>query len=363
VVQELSVGGAQRHATALTLGLDGRVERIVLCTSGGEHFRPPLVAAGIPIERIPRPKPQPHKLVPAAIALAAVLRRERPHLVHAWNPGAVGAAALARVLARCPDVALIGSYHGVPGRPVARAARVFALTADLVVACGPLPAAELLEAGLPASRVVAINNAVDAVSARSALEVRNEFGLNGDEVVVTVGRYAEEKNQALLIDALAELAPRRPRLRALVVGEGPLEGALRERIAARGLTGIAQVTGPRLDSVDIMAAADVFALSSSSEALPFVVLEAMSVCCPIVATAVGGIPDVVQHERTGLLVAKDDRSGLAAGIERLLDERALARALAANAEQLVEQKFSLETMVERYAAVYESVVAARARRV
>jgi glycosyltransferase involved in cell wall biosynthesis len=239
---------------------------------------------------------------------------------------------------------------------------VFRLSSDLVVACGATAAAQLREFGLPAGRVVTIFNAVDAEPTRSRDEVRAEFNLDGEDLVVTVGRLADEKNQALLIDALSELAPRRPRLRALLVGEGPLDEALRTRIEARGLGKVARLTGPRLDAIDIMAAADVFALTSRWEALGIVLLEAMSVGCPVAATAVDGVVDVVRHEETGLLVAPGDRSGLAAAIERLLDDGPLRAKLTANGEELVERKFATATMVERFAAAYESVVAARRRR-
>jgi glycosyltransferase involved in cell wall biosynthesis len=161
------------------------------------------------------------------------------------------------------------------------------------------------------------------------------------------------------VDALAELAPRRPKLRALLVGEGPLEEELRERIRSRGLGSVAELTGRRLDALDLMAAADVMALPSSYEALGVVLLEAMSVGCPVAAAAVGGIPNIVEHERTGLLVRPDDAAGLAAAIERLLDDRELRQTVVANGAELVERKFSAETMVERFGAAYVSAVERR----
>jgi glycosyltransferase involved in cell wall biosynthesis len=360
VVQALSLGGLERVAVTLASALAERGARVCVATSGGDALLPPLRAAGVTVDWIPRPKPG-LGTIRAARSLATILELERPDVVHAWNPAAAMSAALARRLARLPETAVVSSYQGVPGRPIGRAARVFAATSDLVVALGPNAAAGLRQT-LPAGRVVTIYNAVAAVPRRSPAEVRDEFNLNGEELVVTVGRCVQEKNQALLIDAVAELAPRRPKLRAFIVGEGPLESELRSRIAERGLDAVARLTGPRLDAVDIVAAADVFALSSSYEALGVVLLAAMSVGCPVAATAVGGVPDVVEDGRTGLLVPSGDARRLAGAIERLLDDRTLRESVTAGGRELIERKFSTETMVDRFEAAYESAVARRRAR-
>jgi glycosyltransferase involved in cell wall biosynthesis len=359
LIPSLYYGGLERVAVTLTVHLAPRVRRIVVCTKGGDAFRMSLVEAGIPILQIPRPRPRPRAQLAAARVLARVIRREEPDVIHAWNPAASLAAALARRLARRPEIAIVSSYQGVYDLPISRAAWALTVSADVVASLTPTSTELLLEHGLPPSRVVTVYNAVPGKTARGPEEVRAEFGLNGSELVVNVARYAREKNQALLIDALAELAPRRPSMRALIVGEGDLRPELQARIEDHGLGGVVQLTGPREDAVDIVAAADVFALSSNDEAMGVVLLEAMSVGCPIAAVAGGGVPDVLDHERTALLVPRRDPFGLAAAIERLLDDPALGESLAENGRGVVGTKFSVETMVERFGAIYESVVEAR----
>jgi glycosyltransferase involved in cell wall biosynthesis len=360
VVPALAVGGLERVAVLLTLGLVERGHHVLVCTRAVRAFDEPLRAARVQIELIPRPRARPWQLLRSALALAPIVRRERPDVIHAHNPAAAAAAALARGLARRRGTAIVASYHGVDAHRLGRAAAALALLADAVVAVSPSAANQLEERGLP--RVTWIYNGIDPVVERSREEVRREFGVEDAELLVTVGRYSAEKNQALLLGAIAELAPRRPRLRALLVGEGPLRKELQARIEELGLAEAVQLTGPRADAVDIVAAADVFALTSSSEALGIALLEAMSVGCPVVATEVGGVPDFVRDGETGLLVADGDAAGLAEAIERLLDDATLREKLVREGQALVRNTFGKETMVERYLAVYNSAVARRRAR-
>ena len=362
VIPVLAVGGLERMAVSLTLGLQERVERILVCSYRGDAFRPQLEEAGVPIELIPRPRPNPRAVLRSALALAPILRRESPDVVHAHNPGAAAAAALARRLARRPDIAVVASFHGVDSDRIGRAARVLARSADLVVAIAGAPADDLRSAGLNGSRVVVVHNGVETANRKTAVDVCGELGLQDAELVVSVGRYAEEKNQALLLDALSRLAPTRPRLRALLVGTGPLKAELSDRIGQLGLEGVVQLTGTRLDAVDLVAAADVFVLSSDREGLPVALLEAMAVGCPVVATAVGGVPGVVEDGESGLLVPPGDAPALAAAIERLLDDPQLRSLLAENARDKVAREFSERAMVEGYEAAYLSAVEARRTR-
>jgi glycosyltransferase involved in cell wall biosynthesis len=357
-VPSLWHGGAELVAVSLALALRERVERLVIASSGGDPYTERVRAAGIPLEIIPRPWARPWALFRSAGALARLLRRERPHVVHAHNPGASAAAAIARVLARMPKLAIVATYHGVPPARVRRAMQAFALSADLVVGVTPSATHALVEGGLPDERAATIFNAVEVEARRSAAEVRSEFGVpHGVPLVVNVGRHVEEKNQALLVDALARL--RRP-LRALFVGDGPMTDTLRERVAAAGLDGECVLTGERGDAPDLIAAADVFVLSSDREALPLVVLEAMSLSTPVVSTAVGGVPDVVADGETGLLAPIGDGAALATAIGRVLDERELADRLATAGKRFVEEHCSFPAMVAAYLDVYRDAIERRA---
>jgi len=358
LVPTLDMGGLERMAAILCVELAPHCGDLVVYTQGGA-FERPLREAGVRIERIPAPRPRPGRLAASSVRLARLLRRDRPDVLHAHNPTAAAAAGAARVLARAGELAIVTTYHGVGPERHRRANVAHGPTSEIVVGCGPSATRELLEAGLPASRSATVYNAVDTRTTRAADEVRREFGAADAELVVTVGRYVEEKDHALLLDALARLAPSRPRLRALLVGYGHLEPELRRQTADLGLEGVATLTGERADAIDVVAASDLFVLSSAREALPMALLEAMGLGVPVVATAVGGVPDAVRDGVTGLLVPPGDPDALAAAIARVLDDGTLRDRLARGGSALAARRSSPAAMAERYAAVYLAAVAAR----
>jgi glycosyltransferase involved in cell wall biosynthesis len=360
VIPYLGYGGLERVGTLLALALQRDVERLVVCSVGGEPFESALLEAGVTVVRIPRPRARVGRLVRSATALARVLRRERPHVVHAHNPAAGAVAALARILALQPRLAIVTTYHGVPPDKFGRASRTLAFSSDVVVGVGSAVTSALRAAGVAEERSATIYNAVEAAPARGREEVRREFGAEDAELVVTVGRYMPEKNQALLLDALAILAPRRPRLRALVVGYGPLEDDLRNQVETLGLGAVCEITGERHDVYDLMGAADCFALSSDWEALPLVVIEAMTLGCPVVSTDLLGVRDLVTDGENGLLMPVGEPAALAAGIERVLDDPALAQRLSAAARDTVRERCSMKVMVSSYEELYARAVEARA---
>jgi glycosyltransferase involved in cell wall biosynthesis len=352
-----ATGGLERVATTLAVGVVERVERLVVCFALPGPFEAPLRDAGIDLVRIERPAPSLRGQLWAPLQLARIFRRERPDVVHAHNPAAAAAVSTARLVSGRRDAAIVTSFHGGPNEQARLASLVLGATSDLVVGVGPTSTRAL---GLPPGRTVTVLNAVDAEPGRSREEVRRSLGAEDAELVVNVGRYFGLKNQALLLDVLAEIAPRHPRLRALLVGAGPLEDDLRARVRQLGLEGVVDITGERRDVLDLVAAADVFVLSSDTEALPLALLEAMTLGRPVCSTAVGSIPDVVADGVSGLLVPPRDSGALAAAIERLLGDPEGAARLGEAGRRDIVRRFSVEEMVERTLIVYED--AARARR-
>lgn len=362
LIPSLETGGLERVAAALTLELRDLVEHVVVATSGGEPLEAMLREDGVNLRKVARPYPRPLPLVRAAAGLVPLLRRERPHVVHAHNPGAGVAAALARLLSGRRDLAIVTTYHGVmPGR-MSRASAAMERSSDVVVAIAPAATRVLVEHGLDPAKSATVLNAVEPVPKRGRDAIRAEFGVADAELVVTVGRYAEEKNHALLVEALALLAGRRPRLRALLVGVGELEEELKAQVRRLGLDDVVAITGERADAIDITAAADVFALSSDWEGLPLAVLEALALGTPVVSTDVGGISDAVRDGETGLLVPPRDPEALAAALERVLADRELAERLAAGGLAFAAAELAERAMAERYVEIYSSAVSARRKR-
>ena len=357
-VPSLWQGGAELVAVNLAFALKDRVGKLVFASSGGEPYTQRLRDGGIELVIVPRPKPRLIPIIRSARALARVLRRERPHVIHAHNPGASAAAWLARRLARTPGTAIVTTYHGVVPARVGHANRALAWFSDLVVGVGPTATETLVARGLPAESTRTIFNAVDPEIHRSRDELRAEFGVpDGVPLVVNVGRYVEQKNQALLLEALAKLE--RP-FKALVVGYGELEQTLRDRTASLGLADRVIVTGERDDAADLIAAGDVFVMSSDWEALPLVVLEALVLGTPVVATRAGAVADVVQTGNSGLLVERGDADALASAIAQVLDDPQLAQRLTEGGLEFARDSCSVTRMADAYAVAYADALARRA---
>jgi glycosyltransferase involved in cell wall biosynthesis len=203
-------------------------------------------------------------------------------------------------------------------------------------------------------------DAAGRAGARAALDVEDDA-----EMVFAVGRFVRKKGFEYLVDAMASLAPVRPRLTCVIAGTGDLEAELRQRVADRGIAGQVRFPGllPHDRTAAAMAAADLVAVPSirddagNVDGLPNVVLEALATATPVVATTAGGIGAVVEHGQTGLLVAERDADGLASAIASVLDRRDLARALGANARQAVLQRFGWGRVAERFEAAYDAAAA------
>ena len=187
--------------------------------------------------------------------------------------------------------------------------------------------------------------------------VRASLNLGDAEVVLYVGRFAPLKNVALLIDAFSRLARRRERARLLLVGDGPLEPALRKQADALGVQDRIVFVGsiPNRELAPYYSAADVFALPSKFDNSPNAVLEAMACEVPVVATNVGGVPRYVSDGDTGLLV-EPDAAALAEALERALSDASLRSSLVTAGLEMVRSRFSWRQSAERLISLYEQLL-------
>jgi glycosyltransferase involved in cell wall biosynthesis len=209
---------------------------------------------------------------------------------------------------------------------------------------------QALEAqGYPPGRTIVIHNGVAPATAEPAeLEARRP-------IVGEIARLAEVKGQRTLLRACAGLDVSVVLVGADLEQGGAYRGLLEREADELGMRDRVLFTGYRADAPSLLCAFDVCALPSTTEGLPIVLLEAMAAGVPVVATPVGGVPELVSDGETGLLVPPGDAEALAAAIGRLLAEPETARRLAANARARVEERFSERVMGERVLAVYEDL--------
>jgi glycosyltransferase involved in cell wall biosynthesis len=197
-----------------------------------------------------------------------------------------------------------------------------------------------------------------APSAAARRRIRRELQIPDEACVVgTVGRLAAEKDQAALVLAMAPLLSAERRL--VIVGDGAERGALEAQIAGIPQGRFISMLGDRRDVESILSALDVFALTSRTEGLPLVLLEAMASELPVVSTSVGGIPDLVTHGATGLLTRHGD--GLTRLLQSVFDDRALARRLGEAGRREVVARYSVTTMAQKYERLYRNLLEDRRR--
>lgn len=289
-----------------------------------------------------------------------LIQRTGPDVVHThgYRADVVGAAA-----ARRAGVAVVSTVHGFTGggwknRTYEALQRWMLRGHDGVVAVSDPLVEELMEAGVPRERIHRVRNCrsdevefYDLAAARERLGVEPEVFLLG-----WVGRLGPEKGLDVLLRAAARIGERA--FRIAVVGEGRGEPAYRALAASLGLADRVRWAGTLPGAARFFPAFDLFVLSSRTEGTPMVLLEAMAAGVPVIASAVGGVPDVVS-DREAVLVPPEDPSVLAAAIASAMDDPPRRRALASAALRRVRSEFAPEPWAESYERVYREALGRR----
>ncbi len=228
---------------------------------------------------------------------------------------------------------------------------------DAVVCVSEGQAVKVRRAGVAPERSPVIRNAIHAetfgppdVAVRESL--MGLFAARPERIVAAAGRLSPEKGFDVLIDAAALLAPERPDVGFIVFGDGPLREHLTRRIAERGLQRRFVLAGFRPDLERVLPACDLAVSSSHTEGLPVVVLEEMAAGLPVVATAVGGTPEVVEDGATGLLVPPGDAAALAGAVAELVAAPERMRAMGRAGRRRVETQFTFAAQAEQYERLF-----------
>lgn len=356
VTDEMEVGGSQRQIAHLLEGL---------AMSGWSptllYFRKPsflverLRARGIAVERIEKRGRLDLRFF---VQLVRFLRRGEFDLVHCFSFTAEVWVAAALEFVRRP--VFVASVRGLclEYRPwqwqLKRGISARAATTIANSRAGALSTAE--NARVAPERIEVIRNGVDTPPAIGADERRaTRVGLLGHDPAVLalfVGRLVECKNVAVLLRALA-LVPIVTRPHLAIAGGGPMLTSLRAQAQRLGVAAHVHFLGERRDTQSLMQCADVVVLPSREEGLSNVILEAMAAGCPVIASAVGGSPELIEHPRSGLLFPSDDAPALAAALVRVASDPELRQQLATAAGSRARSEFSIDTMVRRTIASYE----------
>jgi glycosyltransferase involved in cell wall biosynthesis len=355
------VGGAERFAVGVAAALPRERFDVSLCAthSVGGQLAADLDRAGVRHFALGRSG---RFDLFAFRRLTRFLRRERIQVLHSHKFGSNVWGALFGRLCRVPVIVAhehTWSYEGHPMRKLIDG-RFIGRLASAFVSVSEADRSRMVELeGVPARKAVTIPTAFVPRPNGGGGDLRGELGIPaGAEVVGTVAQLRPQKALEVLIEAFAGVLDARPGAHLVIVGNGPCLEELRTAAGAAGLGGRAHFPGLRNDLGAVLAGFDVAAMSSDFEGLPLFVFECMAHRTPLVATAVGGIPDVVRDGETGLLVSPRDPAALRAALVRLLEQPDLARTLASAAsDQLPE--YTMERAGERFAELYERLAAGR----
>jgi glycosyltransferase involved in cell wall biosynthesis len=353
------VGGAQAYVASLLPALAGRFD-VVVAAHGSGPLRAAAAEAGVRfvgLEHVRR-SINPWRDFAGFVELVRLLRRERPDIVHASSSKA---GVLGRLAAFAVGVPIriftvhgwaFGAHSGLAARLYRWADRLLRpITTVTICVSESERTAGLRARTCSAQRTVVIRNAVPLDGVPRAYPDRTR------PLLVAVGRLKAPKDFVTLVRALAVLPP--DSFDALLVGDGPDRPMLEAEVRRLGLRDRVRLAGERHDVAELLAAADVFVLSSLSEGLPVSVLEAMAAGLPVVASRVGGVPELVAEGETGLLVAPSDAHDLAGALGRLIGDRELRRRLGAAGRVRAETQFDPDSFRRAHVDLYAEELARR----
>ena len=212
--------------------------------------------------------------------------------------------------------------------------------------------------GVAKAKTLLIKNGVDTTRFNARPDAPTASPWGPDDIVIgTVARIQDIKNHRGLVEAFIALRQQLPeqRLRLSILGDGPLYAALQAQVAAAGLNDVVWLPGARADVADLLHSFTIFTLPSLAEGTPVSLLEAMACALPVVASNVGGIPEVIRDGEHGTLVPPRDTGALAAALARYVTDPALAGAHGAAARARIEQQYSMTAMVSAYTGLYDSL--------
>ncbi len=345
ITLNLGQGGAERVVINLAKALNrSKFKPTVCCLYDKGSFAEEVEKENIKVVALNKKS----KIEPSIIGkLVGIIRENDIHIVHTHLWGANFWGRVAAKIAKTPII--IATEHN---EDIWKSKFYFLLdkwlarwTDKVIAVSNSVKNFYVSKAGLDAKKIEVIHNGINVNKGKgnqfSISRLKKELGINGDEsVLAVIGRLVPQKGHRYFLMALKELLAKY-RIRGLIIGSGPLEQELREFSQNLGLEGNVIFTGFRQDVPNLLKTIDILVMPSLREGLPITALEAMAAGVPVVATKVGGTPEVIIDGQTGTLVAPNNHTALKEGIRRLIDDSNLSSQIISNAKTRIKAEFNI----------------------
>ena len=353
LIPSLEVGGMERLVADLAVERSsGKTSILCLNKLGtlGEQ-----IANNVAIEVLEIPS----NIITATWAVYKVLKKHQPDIIHCHNLQAHFFGGLCALL--LPNTKVVLTKHGqhIPtsgftskiNKLTLQKSKIIGVSADIT---------QLMQKWITKNNqpIEYIANGISLTpykDLKSKETAKEALGIKPSTFCIgIVARLSPPKDHLLLIEAIAVLSATYPNIKLLIVGDGPLRSTIETYITSNHYEDLVSMLGERKDIANILNALDLFALTSSSEGIPMTILEAMAASLPVIATNVGGIPQIVIDGETGFLVTNKQKKELSDAIERLIVDRNLHTTFGANGRTLLEKNYSIKQTMEKYEAIYLS---------
>lgn len=363
VIHALGVGGAEVLVDQMMRRLASKYRCIVAVLDEVGEIGEQLRQDGFSVEHLHR---GPGIDRACARRLNELVRRENVRLLHAHQYTPFFQAMLSRGLSGRTPVLFTEHGRHFPDLPSWKRSivnRLLLRSCDRIAGCGGSVQQALIDnEGLPRDRVELVYNGVDLQELAAAppgarAAIRQEFGLSDDDfVAVQVARLHELKDHQTALRAIDRARQQCPHIRLLIAGDGEQRQSIEQTIADLNLQQHVLLAGTRSDVSSLLAAADTFLLTSISEGIPLTVIEAMAAELPVVATSVGGLPEMIDDGASGFLGAAGDDAALAQHLVTLASDEDLRTSIGMAGNITAHNRFSLRKMLDTYSSMYSDMI-------
>ncbi len=290
-----------------------------------------------------------------------IIEEENIKLIHAHNPGSNFWAGIIGKLLGIPVISHLHTHPEELGKIRGSiTSKIIGRMSAKIICIAEFVRQELIrEQATDSSKIITIHNGIRIkdYQLEPNADLKAELGIDTDSTVIgIVAGFREEKNHEMFLLAAKEVLDRNPNVTFLLVGEGVLRDQVERRALNLGIKDNCIFTGLRKDIPDILSITDIGTLCSIYEGIPLVVLEYMAASKPVISTDLRGVREIIEDGKSGLLVPPGDFKTLAATIERVSENKTLARSLGENGFKTVSDKFSEESMMNKIESLYEELL-------